>query len=66
MSVPYSLQVWLHIPPDAAPALHFLGSPQEPAVPGLPTSRLSLEQAVQNQPTADSRGMEMESDSPRW
>lgn len=66
MSAPYSSQVWLHIPPDAALALHFLGSPQGLAAPGLPTSLLSLEQAVQNRPTADSRRMEMELDSPGW
>lgn len=66
MSAPCSLQVWLHIPPDAAPALHYPGSPQGPAAPGLPTSLLSLEQAVQNQPIEGSRRMEKEMDSPRW
>lgn len=66
MSAPYSLQGWLRIPPDAAPALHYLGSPQGPAAPGLPTSLLSLEQAVQNQPIEDSRRMEKELDSSRW
>lgn len=66
MSAPYSLQGWLHIPPDAVPALHYPGNPQGPAAPGLPTSLLSPEQAVQNQPIEDSRRMEKELDSSRW
>jgi hypothetical protein len=66
MSAPYSLQGWLHIPPDAAPVLHYPGSPQGPAAPGLPTSVLSPEPAVQNQPIEDSRRVEKELDSSRW
>lgn len=66
MSAPYSSQGWLHILPDAAPALRYPGSPQGPAAPGLPTSLLSPEQAAQNQPIEDSRRMEKELESSRW